>query len=126
MVPRRRMHPERTAMVVLNLRRRRPVAVRATPRCRARVDRKDLLLAWRSLFAGVGPRTHGETAGRIVRRAARARPPAGSLRAGTSRWKGPLREPHDFVAAGLDVEVKTTLSDEDEVVHIHGVEQLAR
>jgi hypothetical protein len=43
----------------------------------------------------------------------------------TSRWRGPLGEPHDFVGPGLDVEVKTTLSDEDDVVHIHGLEQLS-
>jgi hypothetical protein len=36
-----------------------------------------------------------------------------------------LGEPHDFVGPGLDVEVKTTLSDEDDVVHIHGLEQLS-
>jgi hypothetical protein len=41
------------------------------------------------------------------------------------RWRGPLREPHDFASPVLDVEVKTTLSSEDEVVRVHGLAQLA-
>lgn len=44
---------------------------------------------------------------------------------GTSCWKGPLRAPHDFVGASVDIEVKTTLSEEDNIVYIHGVEQLS-
>ena len=39
-------------------------------------------------------------------------------------WRGPLREPHDFLAAGRALEVKTTLSTEGQVVHVHGLEQL--
>ena len=39
-------------------------------------------------------------------------------------WRGPLREPHDFRGGGTALEVKTTLSTEDQVVHIHGLEQL--
>jgi hypothetical protein len=39
-------------------------------------------------------------------------------------WRGPMNEPHDFAAATEHIEVKTTLSSEDDVVHIHGIEQL--
>jgi hypothetical protein len=80
--------------------------------------------AWRALFAGAGPRMtvkqlaglYGELniLGRLLSLSESA----------TSRWKGPLGEAHDFVGPGLDIEVKTTLSDEDDVVHIHGLEQL--
>jgi hypothetical protein len=80
--------------------------------------------AWRALFAGGGPRMtlkqlaglYGElhVLGRLV-----ARSPAA-----IERWRGPLREPHDFVSPRMSIEVKTTLSSEDDVVHIHGLEQL--
>jgi hypothetical protein len=81
--------------------------------------------AWRALLAGGGPRmTVKQLAGlygelhvleRLLQRSTAA----------IDRWKGPLGEPHDFVSPGLDVEVKTTLSSEDDVVHIHGLEQLS-
>jgi hypothetical protein len=81
--------------------------------------------AWRALFAGGGPRMtikqlaglYGElhVLGRLLERSTTA----------TERWTGPLENPHDFVSPGLDVEVKTTLSSEDEIVHIHGLDQLS-
>jgi hypothetical protein len=81
--------------------------------------------AWRALFAGGGPRmTIKQLAGlygelqvleRLLQHSATA----------LDRWRGPLGEPHDFVSPTLDLEVKTTLSDEDDVVHIHGLEQLS-
>lgn len=40
-------------------------------------------------------------------------------------WRGPLQEPHDFVSPTADLEVKTTLSGEDDIVHVHGLTQLA-
>jgi len=45
--------------------------------------------------------------------------------AAVDRWRGPLGEPHDFVSPGLDLEVKSTLSSEDDVVYIHGLRQLS-
>jgi hypothetical protein len=81
--------------------------------------------AWRALFAGGDRRlTIKQLAGlfgelyvldRILDRSP----------GGVRIWRGPLREPHDFVSRGLDVEVKTTLSSEDDVVHVHGLAQLS-
>lgn len=81
--------------------------------------------AWRALFAGADRRLSAkQLAGlfgelyvlsRLLDRSPRA----------IGLWRGPLRDPHDFVSPGLDVEVKTTLSSEDDVVHIHGLEQLS-
>jgi hypothetical protein len=81
--------------------------------------------AWRALFAGAERRLSvkqlaglfGEldVLSRLLDRSATA----------IELWKGPLRDPHDFVSPGLDVEVKTTLSNEDDIVHIHGLEQLS-
>jgi hypothetical protein len=81
--------------------------------------------AWRALFAGAERRLgikqlaglFGELT--LLARLLDRSPSAIRL------WRGPLREPHDFVSPGLDIEVKTTLSSEDDVVHIHGLEQLA-
>jgi hypothetical protein len=80
--------------------------------------------AWRALFAGGGPRMtikqlaglYGElhTLERLLARSPTV----------VDRWRGPLSEPHDFVSPAVDVEVKTTLSSEDDIVHIHGLEQL--
>lgn len=81
--------------------------------------------AWRALFAGAGPRmTVKQLAGLYGELHVLERLLALSGTA-TSRWRGPLGEPHDFVGPGLDAEVKTTLSDEDDVVHVHGLEQLS-
>lgn len=81
--------------------------------------------AWRALFAGAGPRmTVKQLAGLYGELHVLERLLALSDN-GTARWRGPLGEPHDFVGPGLDVEVKTTLRDEDDVVHIHGLEQLS-
>src|SRR5262249_13573769 len=41
-----------------------------------------------------------------------------------SIWTGPLKRPHDFTAAGGDMEVKTTLSRDHWIFQIHGVDQL--
>jgi hypothetical protein len=81
--------------------------------------------AWRALFAGAGPRlTLKQLAGLygelIVLERVLARKPTA-----IGRWQGPLGGPHDFIGPGLDIEVKTTLSDEDEIVYIHGLDQLA-
>jgi hypothetical protein len=81
--------------------------------------------AWRALFMGADRRLgikqlaglYGELT--VLARLLELSPTAIRL------WRGPLREPHDFVSPGQDIEVKTTLSDEDDVVHIHGLEQLA-
>lgn len=81
--------------------------------------------AWRALFAAAGPRmTVKQLAGlygelTVLERLMGRSPDA------IGRWRGPLADPHDFVAPGLDAEVKTTLSSEDSVVHIHGITQLA-
>lgn len=81
--------------------------------------------AWRALFAAAGPRmTMKQLAGLYGELLVLDRLLALSVTA-ASRWKGPLGEPHDFIGPGLDIEVKTTLSDEDDIVHIHGLEQLA-
>jgi hypothetical protein len=81
--------------------------------------------AWRALFAGAGPRmTVKQLAGLYGELHVLERLLALSDN-GMARWRGPLGEPHDFVGPGLDVEVKTTLRDEDDVVHIHGLEQLS-
>jgi hypothetical protein len=80
--------------------------------------------AWRALFAGGGRRLSlKQLAGlfgelmlleRLLERNASATP----------RWRGPLREPHDFRSDRVAVEVKTTLATEDRIVHIHGLDQL--
>ena len=81
--------------------------------------------AWRALFAGTGPRmTLKQLAGLYGELHVLERILALS-ETGTSRWRGPLGEPHDFVGPRLDVEVKATLSHEDDVVHIHGLAQLS-
>lgn len=80
--------------------------------------------AWRALFAGGGPRmTIKQLAGlygelHVLERLLARSPTV------VDRWRGPLRETHDFVSPALDVEVKTTLSSEDDIVHIHGLGQL--
>ena len=80
--------------------------------------------AWRALFAAAERRlTVKQLAGlfgelHVLDRMLIRSPSAVSL------WRGPLHEPHDFVSAGLDLEVKTTLSSEDDIVHIHGLDQL--
>lgn len=81
--------------------------------------------AWRALFVGGGPRmTVKQLAGlygelHVLERMLGRNPKA------VERWRGPLGESHDFVSVGLDAEVKTTLSSEDDVVHIHGIGQLS-
>jgi hypothetical protein len=80
--------------------------------------------AWRELFANAGRRlTVKQLAGlygelhileRLLHRSASS----------VALWRGPLREPHDFVSPGIDIEVKTTLSSESDDVRIHGLEQL--
>lgn len=81
--------------------------------------------AWRALFAGADRRLSvKQLAGLfgelyVLSRLLDRSPLAIGL------WKGPLRDPHDFVSPGLDVEVKTTLSGEDDVVQIHGLQQLS-
>jgi hypothetical protein len=81
--------------------------------------------AWRALFAGAGPRMTVKQLAGLYGELHLLDRLLGLSESATSRWKGPLGEPHDFVGPGLDVEVKTTLSDEDDVVHIHGLEQLS-
>lgn len=80
--------------------------------------------AWRALFAAAERRlTVKQLTGlfgeldvlrRLVARSSTA----------TRRWRGPMQDAHDFVAPPNDLEVKTTLSTEDAVVHVHGLEQL--
>jgi hypothetical protein len=82
-------------------------------------------VAWRAMFVREGPRLSikqlaglfGELS--VLERLLRKSDSA------TAVWKGPLGSPHDFVGAAQAVEVKTTLTSEDRVVHIHGIEQLA-
>jgi hypothetical protein len=80
--------------------------------------------AWRALFAGAERRLSiKQLAGlfgelHVLARLLERSPAA------ITRWRGPLREPHDFVSPEHDLEVKTTLSSEDDVVHVHGLEQL--
>jgi hypothetical protein len=81
--------------------------------------------SWRALFAAGGPRmTVKQLAGLYGELVVLERLLGRSVVA-LDRWRGPHREPHDFVSPGLDLEVKTTLSSEDDVVHIHGLDQLA-
>ena len=86
---------------------------------------KTCFTAWRALFSAAERRlTIKQLAGlfgelHILDRMLARSPSAVLL------WKGPLREPHDFVSPGLDLEVKTTLSGEDDVVYVHGLAQLA-
>jgi hypothetical protein len=80
--------------------------------------------AWRALFASADRRmTLKQLAGlfgeldvlrRLLERSTEA----------VGRWRGPLRESHDFASPTVDLEVKTTLATEDSVVHIHGLDQL--
>jgi hypothetical protein len=85
---------------------------------------KTCFTAWRALFAAADRRLSvKQLAGlfgelHVLDRLLSRSPTA------TAAWKGPLREPHDFVSASIDLEVKTTLSSEDDIVHIHGLEQL--
>lgn len=82
------------------------------------------LNAWRSLLAGAGRKlTPKQLAGlfgelsvleRLMERSGDA----------PALWKGPLRHHHDFAADDDAIEVKTTLSGEDLVVHVHGLDQL--
>jgi hypothetical protein len=86
---------------------------------------KTCFTAWRALFAGGRRMTIKQLAGlygelHILERLLRQSPDA------LERWRGPLGDPHDFVSPGIDLEVKTTLSSEDEIVHIHGLDQLAQ
>lgn len=80
--------------------------------------------AWRALFAGserhLTPKQLAGLFGELTL--------LGTLldasRTAVTCWRGPYREPHDFVGTRQHIEVKTTLSSEDDVVHIHGLEQL--
>jgi hypothetical protein len=86
---------------------------------------KTCFIAWRALFAAAERRlTVKQLAGLFGELHLLDRLIAQSSSAVT-HWRGPLRESHDFVSVGLDVEVKTTLSGEDDVVHVHGLDQLA-
>jgi hypothetical protein len=81
--------------------------------------------AWRALFAGGDRRLNiKQLAGLFGELYVLERILDRSL-TGVRSWKGPLSEPHDFISPGLDVEVKTTLSSEDDVVHVHGIAQLS-
>jgi hypothetical protein len=80
--------------------------------------------AWRGLFASGGrPLSPKQLAGLfgelvVLRRLLEHSPTA------LQTWRGPSRHYHDFVSGPFAIEVKTTLTSEDRIVHIHGLEQL--
>jgi hypothetical protein len=86
---------------------------------------RSLFMSWKAMFSRGGTRLslkqlaglYGELS--ILKRLLTRSP--GAL----ETWRGPLREPHDFRATAQALEVKTTLSTENQVVHIHGLNQLA-
>jgi hypothetical protein len=80
---------------------------------------------WKAMFSSDGRRlSPKQLAGlfgelHVLRRLVRRAPEL------VETWRGPRHEPHDFRFAAGAFEVKTTLSTEDQVVHVHGLEQLA-
>jgi hypothetical protein len=80
--------------------------------------------AWRALFAGSERQLTPKQLAGLFGELTLLEVLLGVSQAAVACWRGPYREPHDFVGTRQHIEVKTTLSSEDDVVHIHGLEQL--
>lgn len=80
--------------------------------------------AWRALFVGSERRLTPKQLAGLFGELTLLERLLGVSQTAVACWRGPYREPHDFVGTRQHVEVKTTLSSEDEVVHIHGLKQL--
>lgn len=80
--------------------------------------------AWRSLFTGSGRRLSPRELTGLFGELTILERLLGRDSTAVRVWRGPLREPHDFRGGDVAVETKTTVTGEDELVQIHGLDQL--
>ncbi|MBS4103918.1 PD-(D/E)XK motif protein [Tsukamurella paurometabola] len=99
------------------------VAIESAPD-RAVAATNDVLWRWKALFAPAPRALSDDQVVGLFGELFTLQTLLQSSPSATDTWRGPLGEPHDFVSAAGDIEVKATSDPDSNRTRIHGIDQL--